>query len=233
MSNRLAAAQSLYLRKHAENPIDWWSWGDDAIATARQDNKPIFLSIGYSSCHWCTVMEGEAFSDQAIADYMNAYFLPIKVDREERPDIDSIYMQALQMMTGQGGWPLNIFLTPDDLLPFYGGTYFPVDPRYGHPGFLDVLQHLRRIYDDEQGKVQAVKTEILGRLQQGTAIQSPELLDRELLTLGLQSSAGILSADGRGTRFPMIPYAEVALRGSRFQFADARYDAPQLSLIHI
>ena len=227
MSNRLAAAQSLYLRKHAENPIDWWSWGDEAIATARQDNKPIFLSIGYSSCHWCTVMEGEAFSDQAIADYMNAHFLPIKVDREERPDIDSIYMQALQMMTGQGGWPLNIFLTPDDLLPFYGGTYFPVDPRYGRPGFLDVLQHLRRIYDDEQGKVQAVKTEILGRLQQSTAIQSPELLDRELLTLGLQSSAGILSADGRGTRFPMIPYAEVALRGSRFQFADARYDARQ------
>jgi uncharacterized protein YyaL (SSP411 family) len=95
------------------------------LETARANNKPIFLSIGYSSCHWCTVMEGEAFSDEAIAEYMNANFLPIKVDREERPDIDSIYMQALQMMTGQGGWPLNIFLTPDDRVPFYGGTYFP------------------------------------------------------------------------------------------------------------
>jgi uncharacterized protein YyaL (SSP411 family) len=124
MTNRLAQSQSLYLRKHAENPIDWWPWCDEALATARANNKPIFLSIGYSSCHWCTVMEGEAFTDPAIAQYMNANFLPIKVDREERPDVDSIYMQALQMMTGQGGWPLNVFLTPDDQVPFYGGTYF-------------------------------------------------------------------------------------------------------------
>lgn len=102
MTNRLAQAKSLYLRKHAENPIDWWSWCDEALATAKVQNKPIFLSIGYSSCHWCTVMEGEAFSDLAVAEYMNANFLPIKVDREERPDIDSIYMQALQMMSGQG-----------------------------------------------------------------------------------------------------------------------------------
>lgn len=183
MSNRLATAQSLYLRKHAENPIDWWSWSDEAIATARRDNKPIFLSIGYSSCHWCTVMEGEAFSDQAIADYMNAYFLPIKVDREERPDIDSIYMQALQMMTGQGGWPFNIFLTPD-LLPFYGGTYFPVEPRYGRPGFLDVLQHLRRIYDSDPGKVQAVTVPdaAAGLVCQGLSCQEPARDDQQLLT---------------------------------------------------
>lgn len=125
MPNRLAQSKSLYLRKHAENPIDWWPWCDEALDTARRENKPIFLSVGYSSCHWCTVMEGEAFSDGAIADYMNANFVPIKVDREERPDLDSIYMQAVQMMIGQGGWPLNVFLSPDDLVPFYGGTYFP------------------------------------------------------------------------------------------------------------
>lgn len=125
MPNRLAHAQSLYLRKHAENPIDWFPWGEEALTKAKQENKPIFLSIGYSSCHWCTVMEGEAFSDQAIAEFMNAHFVPIKVDREERPDLDSIYMQALQMIAGQGGWPLNIFLTSDDLVPFYGEPIFP------------------------------------------------------------------------------------------------------------
>ena len=112
MPNHLLHAQSLYLRKHAHNPIDWYSWGEEALSRAKQEQKPIFLSIGYSSCHWCTVMEGEAFSDSAIALYLNNNFIAIKVDREERPDIDSIYMQALQMMTGQGGWPLNIFLTP-------------------------------------------------------------------------------------------------------------------------
>ena len=101
MTNRLAQCQSLYLRKHAENPIDWWSWSEEALETAKSQNKPIFLSIGYASCHWCTVMEGEAFSNLAIADYLNTHFLPIKVDREERPDIDSIYMQALQAMTGK------------------------------------------------------------------------------------------------------------------------------------
>ena len=150
MTNRLTQSQSLYLRKHAENPINWWSWCQEALETASAQDKPIFLSIGYSSCHWCTVMEGEAFSDPAVAEYMNANFLPIKVDREERPDIDSIYMQALQMMTGQGGWPLNIFLSPEDLVPFYGGTYFPLEPRYGRPGFLQLLQAVRHFYDTEK-----------------------------------------------------------------------------------
>jgi uncharacterized protein len=136
MPNRLAHSQSLYLRKHADNPIDWWPWCDEALAKAQQENRPIFLSIGYSSCHWCTVMEGEAFSDLAVAEVMNADYLPIKVDREERPDLDSIYMQALQLLTGQGGWPLNVWLSPDDLVPFYGGTYFPQQPKYNRPGFV-------------------------------------------------------------------------------------------------
>ncbi len=225
MPNRLAQTQSLYLRKHADNPIDWWPWCDAAIEKARQENKPIFLSIGYSSCHWCTVMEGEAFSDPTIAEYMNANFLPIKVDREERPDIDSIYMQALQLMTGQGGWPLNVFLSADDLLPFYGGTYFPLEPKYGRAGFLQVLQALRRFYDNDTEKVSAVKSEILQHLQQDAILPTGGELTSELLQRGLEYSAGILAAKGMGPSFPMMPYANAALRGSRFQFADAQYDA--------
>ncbi|MCU0526105.1 MAG: thioredoxin domain-containing protein [Elainella sp. Prado103] len=217
MANRLAQAQSLYLRKHAENPIDWWPWCDQAIQQARQENKPIFLSIGYSSCHWCTVMEGEAFSDPTIADYMNTHFLPIKVDREERPDIDSIYMQALQLMTGQGGWPLNVFLSPDDLLPFYGGTYFPVEPKYGRAGFLQVLQALRRFYDQDGEKVSAVKTEILQHLQQAAALAGGAELPEALLQRGLEYSTGILASKNMGPSFPMMPYGMAALRKVRFQ----------------
>lgn len=220
MTNRLATAKSLYLRKHAENPIDWYSWSDEAIETARRQNKPIFLSIGYSSCHWCTVMEGEAFSNDAIAQYMNANFLPIKVDREERPDLDSIYMQSLQLMTGQGGWPLNVFLTPDDLVPFYGGTYFPVEPRYGRPGFLQLLQAIRRYYDGEKGKLQAFKEEILEYLHQGAAVAKAEELGatKDLLWRGLNVNTGIIARQTPGQSFPMIPYAQLVLQGSRFNF---------------
>ncbi|MEG4083827.1 thioredoxin domain-containing protein [Microcoleus sp. POL10_C6] len=228
MVNRLAQSQSLYLRKHAENPIDWWPWCDEALETARSENKPIFLSIGYSSCHWCTVMEGEAFSDRAIAQYMNSHFIPIKVDREERPDIDSIYMQTLQMMTGQGGWPLNVFLTPDERVPFYGGTYFPVEPRYGRPGFLEVLQAIRRFYDTEKGKVEAFKAEILGNLQQTAALSGVTAeLNRELFQKGLELNTGIIAGNNPGPSFPMIPYAELALRGTRFNF-ESKYDSKQV-----
>lgn len=213
--NRLAQSQSLYLRKHAENPIDWWPWCDEALAKARCEDKPIFLSVGYSSCHWCTVMEGEAFSDSAIATYLNANFLPIKVDREERPDLDSIYMQALQMLVGQGGWPLNIFLSPDDLVPFYGGTYFPVEPRYGRPGFLKLLQILRNLYDTDKPKVGAVKSQILETLQQSTLLPADDNLSAELLVRGLTASAKILIPSGQGTSFPMIPYGLSALRSVR------------------
>ncbi len=228
MPNRLAQAQSLYLRKHADNPIDWWAWSDEAIATAREQDKPIFLSIGYSSCHWCTVMEGEAFSDAAIADYMNAHFLPIKVDREERPDLDSIYMQALQMMVGQGGWPLNIFLSPDDLVPFYGGTYFPIEPRYGRPGFLQVLQALRNYYDTQKEKLQGVKTEIMNNLRGMAQLQAAASLGGDLLRQGLEYNTGVISGRSTGPSFPMIPYAEVALRTRRFTFEN-RYDAATIS----
>ncbi|MEM8805280.1 MAG: thioredoxin domain-containing protein [Cyanobacteria bacterium P01_G01_bin.38] len=227
MTNRLAQSQSLYLRKHAENPIDWWPWCDEALATARQDNKPIFLSIGYSSCHWCTVMEGEAFSDGAIAAYMNANFLPIKVDREERPDLDSIYMQALQMMVGQGGWPLNIFLASDDLVPFYGGTYFPVEPRYGRPGFLQILQTLRNLYDTDQERMGSIKAQIAEGLQQSALLSASDNLSDELLQRGLTASAKILIPSGQGTCFPMMPYARAALHGVRW-LAPTDVDARQI-----
>ena len=228
MVNRLAQSQSLYLRKHAENPIDWWPWCDEALETARSQNKPIFLSIGYSSCHWCTVMEGEAFSDRAIAEYMNSHFIAIKVDREERPDIDSIYMQTLQMMTGQGGWPLNVFLTPDDKVTFYGGTYFPVEPRYGRPGFLEVLQAIRRFYDTDKAKLETFKSEILGNLQQAAMLSGVSTeLSSELFQKGLEANTAIISTGNRAPCFPMMPYAELALRGIRFDFDESEYDAQQ------
>lgn len=218
MSNRLAHAQSLYLRKHADNPVDWWPWCEEALATARREGKPIFLSIGYSSCHWCTVMEGEAFSNATIAAYLNEHFLPIKVDREERPDIDSIYMQALQMMVGQGGWPLNIFLSPDDLVPFYGGTYFPPEQKYGRPGFLQVLHALRQYFDTETEKLTAVKAEILKNLQQSATLPASEDLSQELFERGVGLCAQVLAPTDNGTRFPMMPYALAALRGGRLIF---------------
>jgi uncharacterized protein YyaL (SSP411 family) len=163
-------------------------------------------------------MEGEAFSNQAIADYLNSNFLPIKVDREERPDIDSIYMQALQMMTGQGGWPLNIFLNPEDLVPFYGGTYFPVEPKYGRPGFLEMLQSIRRFYDQEPEKLLAFKSEILSNLQQSATLPANQeaSLDRDLLNQGINANTAAIQPNDFGRpSFPMIPYATIALQGSR------------------
>ncbi|BAQ64907.1 thioredoxin domain-containing protein [Geminocystis sp. NIES-3709] len=217
MTNNLINAQSLYLRKHAYNPINWWYWGEEALNLAKSQNKPIFLSIGYSSCHWCTVMEGEAFSDQSIADYLNQHFVAIKVDREERPDIDSIYMTALQMMTGQGGWPLNIFLTPDELVPFYGGTYFPIEPRYGKPGFLQILQAINDFYHQQKDKLESLKEEIVKSLQDNSqvilSVDTP--LTSELLIQGITNNSKVLDRNDYGSpRFPMMPYSHLILQDS-------------------
>src|ERR1700751_4980869 len=132
--NRLADQSSLYLRQHAGNPVDWYPWGPEAIDRAKREQKPIFLSVGYSACHWCHVMEHESFEDADTATLLNEHFVSIKVDREERPDVDQIYMTAVQLMTRHGGWPMSVFLTPD-LHPFYGGTYFPPADRHGLPSF--------------------------------------------------------------------------------------------------
>jgi len=223
MANRLAQSQSLYLRKHADNPIDWWPWCHEALTKARQENKPIFLSIGYSSCHWCTVMEGEAFSEPGIAAFMNANFIPIKVDREERPDLDSIYMQALQLITGQGGWPLNVFLAPEDLVPFFGGTYFSVQPAYGRQGFLEILQAIRHHYDTAPDKLQEAQDQILRYLRQSATLSPASTLSSTLLGRGLTTSTGILAGRGVGPSFPMIPYAIAALHNLRLT-TDSQYD---------
>ncbi|MDP7302854.1 MAG: thioredoxin domain-containing protein, partial [Pirellulaceae bacterium] len=138
MANRLANESSPYLLQHADNPVDWYPWSLEAHELSRADDKPIFLSIGYSACHWCHVMEHESFENEAIAEKMNELFVCVKVDREERPDLDQIYMNAVQLMTGHGGWPMSVFLTPN-LQPFYGGTYWPPEPRQGMPGFAQVL----------------------------------------------------------------------------------------------
>src|SRR3989449_3432828 len=137
-TNRLIHETSPYLLQHAHNPVDWYPWGEPALAKAREENKPILLSIGYSACHWCHVMEHESFENEEIAKLMNENFVNIKVDREERPDLDQIYMNAVQMMTGRGGWPMTMFLTPDGV-PFYGGPYFSPEARYNVPGFPRVL----------------------------------------------------------------------------------------------
>src|SRR5437867_11169182 len=142
MANRLANETSPYLLQHAHNPVDWYPWSDEALTRARAEDRPILLSIGYSACHWCHVMERESFEDEGIARLMNEHFVPVKVDREERPDLDDIYMAAtLALNQGQGGWPMTVFLTPDQQ-PFFAGTYFPPEDRYGRPGFGSLLRQI-------------------------------------------------------------------------------------------
>ncbi|MQF70330.1 thioredoxin domain-containing protein, partial [SAR202 cluster bacterium AD-804-J14_MRT_500m] len=145
MPNHLINETSPYLVQHANNPVDWYPWGNEALKIAQEQDKPILLSIGYSACHWCHVMERESFENPDIAAVMNENFVSIKVDREERPDLDSIYMQAVQALTGQGGWPMTVFLTPD-MVPFFGGTYYPPEDRGGMPGFPRVLQGISEAY---------------------------------------------------------------------------------------
>jgi hypothetical protein len=152
-TNRLARETSPYLLQHAHNPVDWYPWGPDALAKAKAEDKPIFLSIGYAACHWCHVMERESFEDDATAAQLNGGFVSIKVDREERPDLDAIYMDAVQAMTGQGGWPMTVFLTPDGK-PFYGGTYFPDQGRYGMPSFRDVLSGIERVWREQRNEAE-------------------------------------------------------------------------------
>ncbi len=150
--NRLAGEHSPYLLQHADNPVDWFPWGDDAFDKARAENKPIFLSIGYSTCHWCHVMAHESFENADVANVLNASFVPIKVDREERPDVDRVYMTFVQATTGSGGWPMSVWLTPD-LKPFYGGTYFPPTSRWGRPGFVEILGEIARVWGSERDTV--------------------------------------------------------------------------------
>jgi uncharacterized protein len=162
--NRLARERSPYLLQHAANPVDWYPWGDEAFARARRDDKPIFVSIGYSTCHWCHVMEHESFENPAIAEILNREFVSIKIDREERPDVDRVYMAFVQSTTGAGGWPMTVFVT-HDLKPFYGGTYFPPTSRWGRPGFADLLGEIARVWKEDRARVEQAATELLARLR--------------------------------------------------------------------
>src|SRR6187431_1064750 len=163
MPNRLSRERSPYLLQHANNPVDWYPWGEEAFAKARTEEKPIFLSIGYSTCHWCHVMAHESFEDVSIADVVNRYFVPVKLDREERPDVDRVYMTFVQATTGAGGWPMSVWLTPE-LQPFYGGTYFPPAAQWGRPGFVDVLTEIGRAWREDRLKVVKSAAEIVDRL---------------------------------------------------------------------
>jgi uncharacterized protein YyaL (SSP411 family) len=169
VANRLALESSPYLLQHKDNPVDWYPWGEEAFAKARAEDKPVFLSIGYSTCHWCHVMEHESFETERVAEALNRDFVSIKVDREERPDIDDIYMQAVQMMTGSGGWPLSLFLMPDGR-PFYGGTYFPPSSRWGRPGFLQILAAISEAWKTRRDELESSAGEMLAHLETSAAV---------------------------------------------------------------
>jgi uncharacterized protein YyaL (SSP411 family) len=160
MVNRLAREASPYLQQHAKNPVDWYPWGAEALERAQREDRPILLSIGYSACHWCHVMERESFEDESVAALMNQWFINIKVDREERPDLDQVYQLVVQLMGRSGGWPLTVFLTPDQK-PFFGGTYFPPADRYGMPGFPKVLQAIWEAYHSKRDEVNAQSAELV------------------------------------------------------------------------
>ena len=222
MANALAGETSPYLLQHAENPVDWHPWGPEALGRAREQDLPILVSIGYSACHWCHVMERESFEDAQTAALMNEHFVCIKVDREERPDVDALYMEAVQVMTGQGGWPLNVFLTPTQV-PFYGGTYFPPEPRHGMPSWRQVLFAVEEGWRERRAEIMADAPRATERLRGGARLRpaaepiSPTILEQAVGVI----AAGFDSVDGgwgprRGPKFPPASVIEFLLaRGER------------------
>ena len=219
--NRLADAASPYLRQHADNPVDWWPWCEEALALARAADKPILLSIGYSACHWCHVMARESFADPAIAALMNERFVCIKVDREERPDLDRIYQLAHQALTHRGGgWPLTVFLTPDDHLPFFAGTYFPREARYGLPAFAEVLREVRRWWDERRAEVRAQNAALAEFLRDAARGDAPvAALDEAPIHAALDWSERHFDAEHGGhpgaPKFPHCPELELLLDRAR------------------
>ncbi len=207
-SNRLISEKSPYLLQHAKNPVDWYPWGEEAFAKAKEENKPIFLSVGYSTCHWCHVMAHESFEDPAVAEILNRSFIPIKVDREERPEIDEIYMKATQLMTGSGGWPNSLFLTPEGK-PFYAGTYFPPEDRFGRPGFTSILNQLSSIWQDRIGEAEEQAERIWEAMERMSSMPlspSTALPDREVVKKALDAMTNSFDRDrggfGGAPKFP-------------------------------
>jgi uncharacterized protein YyaL (SSP411 family) len=215
MANRLAAETSPYLLEHAQNPVDWYPWGPEALDKSRRENKPILLSIGYSACHWCHVMARESFEDPETAALMNRFFVSIKVDREERPDLDQVYMRAIQGMTGSGGWPMTIFLLPDGT-PFFGGTYFPPTERFGMPSFRRVLTAVAEAHTLRRDQVMQTAAEIRAFLNQGSLPLSSGALSAELLDQAYQRLSRTYDAAGGGfggaPKFPQAMVLEFLLR---------------------
>ncbi len=213
--NRLADESSPYLLQHSNNPVDWYPWGDEALSKARESDRPIFLSIGYSACHWCHVMEKESFEDEKIAKFMNENFVNIKVDREERPDLDAVYMEAVQALTGSGGWPMTVFLTPDGR-PFFGGTYFPPEERYGMPSFRKVLESVLETYTRKRGEVEVSAKEIFNTLRNRTTKLSStdlDILPIENAFLQLSDTFDKFNGGfGRPPKFPQPMILELLMR---------------------
>jgi uncharacterized protein len=213
--NTLAAETSPYLRQHAENPVDWLPWGPAALERARAEDKPLLVSIGYSSCHWCHVMERESFEDPRTAELMNESFVCVKVDREERPDVDALYMQAVQGMTGQGGWPLNVFLTPEQL-PFYGGTYFPPEPRHGMPAWTQVLNAIAESWSENREEIRGGSERLREELSGGARLRaSPEPINTSALDVAVANLAETYDARNGGfggpPKFPQASTIEFLL----------------------
>jgi hypothetical protein len=227
-TNRLAREKSPYLLQHQHNPVDWYAWGEEAFAKARREDRPIFLSIGYSTCHWCHVMERESFESREVAAFLNAHFVSIKVDREERPDVDKIYMTFVQATSGQGGWPLNVFLTPE-LKPFFGGTYFPPDNRHGRSGFLPVLRQVQQLWQTRRTELANSAADIHARLEQASV--SHERLSGLVLTAAVLRDAGARLKNGYDAqhggfggapKFPQPSQPQFLLRyAKRFHDEDA------------
>jgi uncharacterized protein len=214
--NRLAQETSPYLLQHAHNPVDWYAWGEEAFEQARAEDKPILLSIGYSACHWCHVMEHESFEDDEIARVMNERFVNVKVDREERPDVDALYMDAVVALTGQGGWPMTVFLTPEGE-PFFGGTYYPPEPRYGMPAFRDVLETISTLYRERRGAVASSASQLKEALTRaGEQSPSSNLLTEELLWDAARALRSEFDSEwggfGGAPKFPPASTLEFLLR---------------------
>jgi uncharacterized protein YyaL (SSP411 family) len=221
MANRLAHETSPYLLQHKDNPVDWYAWGDEALARSREEDRPILLSIGYSACHWCHVMERESFEVEETARLMNERFVCIKLDREERPDLDSIYMEACQAMTGSGGWPLNVFLTPEQV-PFYAGTYFPPQPRMGMPSWRDVVEAVANAWQEKKHDIRAGGGRIAERLRGGALLEpSSEPIQSSALDAaveGLRSSYDAANGGfGAAPKFPPASALEFLLRRGETQ----------------
>ncbi len=223
MANRLATATSPYLLQHGENPVDWYEWGEDAFSAARERDVPVFLSVGYAACHWCHVMAHESFEDQATADFLNEHFVSVKVDREERPDIDAIYMEATQAMTGSGGWPMTCILTPDGE-PFFTGTYFPLEPRHGMPSFRLVLEAIEAAWRERRDEVASISADVAKHLRKTHELPTTDLDEvgasavERLRRSFDQTYAGF----GPAPKFPPSMVCEFLLRRSaRVDDADA------------